>query len=574
MKRTIFMVISIILSIVFACSAPLLAAGFDTIISGGTVYDGSSNDPRVTDIGIAADRITAVGDLSKAEAKRIIKASGLIVTPGFIDVHNHSDMLFNRAGDKRYMSIIIPAWKGNHNYITQGVTTIVTGLCGQGYADTDRWLGLAGLIKYGTNVYQLIPYGELRNKLFGQDQPRELTAAQLECLKNSVEQELKKGAIGVSVGLEYAPDCFTTTGELVEIAKVVNKYGGIYDAHIRDNTAMIDKNGVPGVLTAIKETIEIGKRAKVPVHISHIQLNLPWNNVKAAQMYSLIEGARREGVDITCDQHPYEAGYAIISYRLADEFKTTSGVNDKYKTPEGRLILKKDAERIFSFLDPEKIMITFCPAEKKFENKTVADIAKMQNRTPAETYVDLCCMPGAPYALFFEISEEVNRGNMPHDYVFTVSDGYTVFRPGMSPHPRFYGCFPHKIKKYAIEEKLMSVNDAIRSMTSLPAKKFNLKGRGMIAPGNFADIAVIDLKNFADHATYKEREIFSTGVMYLLVNGVLAIEYGRITGASGGRPVRSGGKLKLDPPGSNHPNEKNAAPGHWRGRRTQSETEL
>ncbi len=538
MKKIVSGVVSITLFIIFTCSTAALAAGFDTIISGGTVYDGSSNDPRVTDIGIVADKITAVGDLSKAKAKRVIKASGFIVTPGFIDVHNHSDMLFNKAGDKRYMSILIPAWKGNYNYITQGVTTIVTGLCGQGYAETDRWLGLAGLIRYGTNVYHLIPYGEIRTKLFGQDQPRELTAGQLESLKASVEQEMKKGAIGVSVGLEYAPDCFTTTGELVEIVKVVNKYGGIYDAHIRDNTGAIDKNGVPGVLTAIKETIEIGRRAKAPVHISHIQLNLPWNGVEAKQMYGLIEKARREGIDITCDQHPYEAGYAIISYRLADEFKTATGVNDKYKTQKGRLILKKEAERIFSFLAPEKIMITFCPAEKRYENKTVADIAKMQNCTPADAYVDLCCMPGAPYALFFEISEEINRGNMPHDYVFTVSDGYTVFKPGMSPHPRFYGCFPHKIRKYAIEEKLMSVNDAIRSMTSLPAKKFNLKGRGMIAPGNFADIAVIDLKSFTDRATYQNRELYSEGVIYLLVNGVLSVESGKLTGASGGRPSK------------------------------------
>ena len=558
MKRSVLMVFSITMSVILICSPAALAAGFDTLISGGTVYDGSSNDPRVADIGIVADKITAVGDLSKAEAKRVIDASGLIVTPGFIDVHNHSDMLFNKAGDKRYMSILIPAWKGNYNYITQGVTTIVTGLCGQGYADTDKWLGLAGLIKYGTNVYHLIPYGEIRTKLFGNDQPRELTGEQLESLKRNVELEMKKGATGVSVGLEYAPDCFTTTDELVEIAKVVNKYGGVYVAHIRDNTGTLDKKGVPGVLTAIRETVEIGRRAKLPVHVSHIQLNLPWNNVEAKQMYGLIEKARREGIDITADQHPYEAGYAIISYRLADEFKTATGVNDKYKTQKGRLILKKEAERIFSFLTPEKIMITFCPAEKKYENKTVADIAKMQNCTPAEAYVALCCMPGAPYALFFEISEEINRGNMPHDYVFTVSDGYTVFRPGMSPHPRFYGCFPHKIRKYAIEEKLMSVNDAIRSMTSLPAKKFDLKGRGMIAPGNFADIAVIDLKNFTDRATYMERELYSTGVMYLLVNGVVSIESGKITGKSGGRPLKLIKDRKQEP-GSNISGKKTAA---------------
>ncbi|MEZ7893050.1 MAG: amidohydrolase family protein [Candidatus Wallbacteria bacterium] len=538
MKRIIIVSISFIYIFFSVFLRPTAAADFDILITGGAVYDGSKNAPRMTDIGIIADKIAAVGDLSRSKAKKVIDASKMIVTPGFIDVHNHSDLMFSIAGEKRYMAMLVPAWKGNYNYITQGVTTIVTGLCGLGYSDTNQWLGFTGLIKYGTNVYHLLPYGALRTKLFGQNQPRELTTDQLENLKQNVEKELQNGALGVSVGLEYAPDCFTTTDELVEIAKVIQKHGGVYVAHIRDNTGTIGKNGVPGVLTAIKETIEIGKRAKVPVHISHIQLNLPWNSVEARQMYGLIEEARREGIDITCDQHPYEAGYAPLSYRLSDEYKSANGVNDKYKTPEGRIALKKDAERIFSFMSPDRILITFCPADTKYQNKTIADIAKMENCTPAESYVRLCCMASVPYALFFEISDKINRENMPHDYVFTVSDGYTVFKPGMSPHPRFYGCFPRKIKKFAIEEKLMSLNDAIRSMTSLPAEKFGIKGRGRIVSGCYADIAVIDIDKFTDHATYTERDLYSEGVKYLLVNGVFAIEDGKITDKCGGRPLK------------------------------------
>jgi len=469
----------------------------------------------------------------------VINAGGLIVTPGFIDVHNHSDLVFLFSGNKKYFALFTPAWKGNYNYLTQGVTTIVTGLCGGGYADTKQWLDMVNLIKYGTNVYHLIPYGMLRGKLFGQDQPRELTAAQLDTLKKSVEKEMQNGAIGVSVGLEYAPDCFTTTDELVEIAKVVKKYGGIYDAHIRDNTGTIHENGQPGVLLAIKETIEIGKRAKIPVHVSHIQLDLPWNDVQAKQMYGLIEEARREGVDITADQHPYEAGFAILSYRLPNEFKTAVGVKDKYKTPEGRVLMKKEIEKVFVFLGPEKIMITSCPANEKYENKTIKDIAVMESKDPAEVYVDLVCMDMAPYALFFEISDEVNRENMPHDYVFTASDGFTVFDAAKSPHPRFFGCFPRKIKKYALEEKILSFNDAIRSMTSLPAEKFKMNLRGKIVAGYYADIVVIDLKNFTDRATYAERARYSEGVVYLLVNGKLSINNGKLTGKRGGRALKS-----------------------------------
>ena len=538
-KKIIFGIVSLVLFMFLGCSVSSQNAGFDILIMGGTIYDGTTKDPYVADIGIIVDKIAAIGDLSGTRAKKVINAGGLIVTPGFIDVHNHSDLVFLFSGNKKYFALITPAWKGNYNYLTQGVTTIVTGLCGGGYADTKQWLGMVSLIKYGTNVYHLIPYGMLRGKLFGQDQPRELTAVQLDTLKKSVEKEMQNGAIGVSVGLEYAPDCFTTTDELVEIAKVVKKYGGIYDAHIRDNTGTIHENGQPGVLLAIKETIEIGKRAKIPVHVSHIQLDLPWNDVQAKQMYGLIEEARREGVDITADQHPYEAGFAILSYRLPNEFKTAVGVKDKYKTPEGRVLMQKEIEKVFVFLGPEKIMITSCPTNEKYENKTIKDIAVMENKDPAEVYVNLVCMDRAPYALFFEISDEVNRENMPHDYVFTASDGFTVFDAAASPHPRFFGCFPRKIKKYALEEKILSFNDAIRSMTSLPAEKFKMNLRGKIAAGYYADIAVIDLKNFTDRATYAERGRYSEGVVYLLVNGKLSINNGKLTGKRGGRALKS-----------------------------------
>jgi N-acyl-D-aspartate/D-glutamate deacylase len=538
MKKIIYSSALIISLVFMGCSVRSQRTRFDILITGGTIYDGTSRDPYVADIGIIADRIVAIGELSTEAAKRTIDAKGLIITPGFIDVHNHSDLVFIFAGKKKYFVLITPAWKGNYNYLTQGVTTIVTGLCGAGYADTDQWLGLVNLIKFGTNVYHLIPYGMLRGKLFGQDQPSILNAEQLDVLKKGVEREMQNGAIGVSVGLEYAPDCFTTTDELVEIAKVVNKYGGIYDAHIRDNTGTIHENGEPGVLEAIKETIKIGRRAKIPVHISHIQLNLPWNNVEAKQMYGLIEEARREGVDITADQHPYEAGFGILSYRLPNEFKTAIGVKDKYKTPEGRALMKKAIEKVFVFLGPEKIIITSCPANEKYENKTIKDIAVMENKEPGEVYVDLVCMDMAPYALFFEISDKVNRENMPHDYVFTASDGYTVFENSKSPHPRFFGCFPRKIRKYALEEKLLSLKDAIRSMTSLPAERFKMRGRGRITQGYYADIAVIDLKNFTDRSTYEDRGRYSEGVKYLLVNGVLSIEDNRITGKRGGRALR------------------------------------
>ncbi|MFH0886654.1 MAG: amidohydrolase family protein [bacterium] len=512
---------------------------YDILIKGGTVYDGTTAKPKITDIGIKGDKIKAIGNLTGL-AMRTIDAKGLIVTPGFIDVHNHTDLSLMMAllmsGKPDDLSVINAQWKGNYNYLTQGVSTIVTGLCGAGLPDSSQWFGLLGKIKFATNVYHLIPYGMLRDKLFGQNQPRKLTSKQLDTLKSMVEHEMQNGAIGMSVGLEYAPDCFTTTDELVEMAKVVGKYGGLYDAHMRDQTGTMHNNGLPGELNSIKEMIEIARLANIPVHISHIQLNQPWNNVEAKEMYTLIEEARKEGVDITADQHPYDRGYAILSYRLPAEFKTNIGVKDKYKNPKGKALMIAATKKVFAFLGPEKIMLTSGPA--KYVNKTIKEIAQIEGKDPAVVYVELSCLEMAPYALFSEISDQINREIMPHDYVFTASDGFTVFDNSSTPHPRFFGCFPHKIRKYALEEKLLSLNDAIRSMTSLPAKKFKMKGRGEIKVGNYADIAVIDLKNFRDRATYANRSLYSEGVVYLLVNGVLSIDKGQLTGKSGGRPIK------------------------------------
>ena len=544
MKKIMFAlivpVLAVIVLIPIGCRIISSVYTYDVLIKGGLVYDGSTAEPVVEDVGVKEDKIVAVGVDLTGSARRTINAQGLIVTPGFIDVHNHTDLSIlmawlmpGKAGD---LSMITPVWKDNHNYATQGVTTIVTGLCGGGFWDIKQWLGLIDSVKFGANVYHLIPYGMLRHQLFGDNQPTTLTADQLNSLKTMVEKEMKNGALGVSVGLEYAPDCFTTTDELVEIAKVVSKYGGLYDAHIRDQTGIMHKNGLPGELNSIKETIEIGKRANIPVHISHIQLNLPWNNVQAKQMTGLIEQARAEGVDITADQHPYAAGFAILSYRLPDKFKTGLGVNEKYKNPAGKAQMRQAIQEVFTFLGPEKISLTSGP--EKYRNRTIREIAEMEGKDPAEVYVDLSCLEPAPFALFSEISDQINREIMPHEYVFTASDGFAVFAPADSPHPRFFGCFPGKIKKYAVEEKLLGLNDAIRSMTSLPAKKFKIKGRGMIQVGNYSDIAVIDLKNLKENATYADRGLYSEGVMYLLVNGTFSIDQGKLTGKRGGRSGR------------------------------------
>jgi N-acyl-D-aspartate/D-glutamate deacylase len=512
------------------CNTP---ESYDILIKGGTVYDGTTAEPRAADIGIKGDRIAAIGNLT-GSAARVIDAAGYAVAPGFIDVHTHVDLMFLLAGDKASLASQVPEWKTNHNYLFQGVTTIVTGNCGQGYADTGKWFGILDKLKFGDNVYHLAPYGAIREELFGPDQSQPLTAPQVEAMKKRLAEEMEKGAVGLSVGLEYAPDYLATTEELIELAKVVKKYGGIYATHIRNLTGAVT-GGRAGVLEAIGEAIEIGRQAGVPVQISHIQVNAP-HNVRSSQLAELIEKARKEGLDITADQHPYEAGISILSYRLPKKFLSSDGVKEEYKNAAGRAEMKKAIEEVFTFLGPEKLMVSMSTV-KEYQGKTVKEIADAQGKEPSQCYVDLVTMEHAPMAFFFEISDQINRELSGKDWVFTASDGFLDIG-AFTPHPRSYGTFARKIRDYALDSRLLSLNDAIRSMTSLPAEKFRIKGRGRIVAGNYADITIFDLKTIKELGTYKDPAKYPIGFKYVIVNGAVSIDDGKATGNTGGRALK------------------------------------
>ncbi|MCJ7654898.1 MAG: amidohydrolase family protein, partial [Dehalococcoidia bacterium] len=327
-----------------------------------------------------------------------------------------------------------------------------------------------------------------------------------------------------------------TTEELIELAKVLRKYGGIYVTHTRNQTGTVYADGKVGVLESIKEAIEIGRQAGVPVQISHIQENVP-HSVKASQMLELIEQARKEGLDVTTDQHPYDVGLSPMTYRLPKKYVVSNQIRDEFKTPEGKKELKKAVEQDFTILGPEKIIIASLTS-KEIDGKSIQEIADTQGKEPSACFVDIATADGPPtFAYFYEISDQINIEIMPHDYVFTASDAFLdlgLFKA----HPRFYGTFPRKIRNYALDEKLMTLNDAIRSMTSLPADKFKMKGRGNIMVGNFADIVVIDLKTIREVGTYKDPAQYPEGIIHVLVNGVVSIENGKSTGQTGGRPLR------------------------------------
>ncbi|MFO7963264.1 MAG: amidohydrolase family protein [Desulfobacterales bacterium] len=511
----------------------------DVVIKNATIFDGTSAEPFVADIGIQKDRIVSLGGID-SPASTVIQASGKVVTPGFIDVHTHCDLTFQKSGLKRYLAYIMPSWKGNYNYVYQGVTTVVTGNCGYGYTDVDQWLNLADSVGFGTNLYTLVPHGMIREALFGVKQPEELNGRQLNAMEKRVAEEMEKGAVGLSTGLEYAPGYLARTDELIALAGVVRKYGGIFTSHMRDESGRGYPDGRAGVIRSIDEMIEIGRRADIPVQISHLKISLPINRLSSEDVLERIEGARRQGVELHADQYPYAAGSTLLSHLLPNEMKTSSGIKEEFRTGDGKRRMIRAMDSVFSIYPPEKTMITMHSENESYEGKTLKEIAEIEQTTPARCYADMVCEKTLPIAVYFFQDMNIVRELMPHDYIMTASDGWTV-PMGMSlPHPRVYGTFPKKLNQFVRNEKLMSFKKAIRSMTSLPAEKFRMKGRGKIETGAYADIVVWDKSGIKDDATYSDPHHYSEGVEWLLVNGVIAIENKKATRNRGGRALRVG----------------------------------
>jgi N-acyl-D-amino-acid deacylase len=407
-----------------------IAAGvetYDVLIRGGTIYDGTLKPPYVADIGIKGDRIVAIGNLD-GKAIKAIDAKDFIVTPAFIDIHEYSDMIVDMflSGDGSGLTPeMLEELKGNFNALYQGVTTVVTGNCGNSISDTARWFKIVESMKFGTNVMHLIPHGRLRFELFGEkNQPEKLSPKQLKKFKARVEEEMKKGACGISTGLVYPPGRGTKTEELIELSKVVWKYGGIYATHMRDETGTILEGGKVAVLESIKEAIEIGRKSGAPVQISHLKLQAPHSGIKSSQILGLIEAARREGIDVTTDCYPYTAGFSEFAILLPNKFKAaTGGISDRYKTKEGRAEINATIQGILLDIPPEKMIILNCD-KKEYEGKSLREVAALEGKDPAESYVGLVC-DHATGGIVFAHNEQAMRDFMPNHYVFTCSDGYT-----------------------------------------------------------------------------------------------------------------------------------------------------
>lgn len=494
----------------------------DIILRGGLVIDGSGLPGVNRDIAIKGDRILSIGGAIQAGPKtRIIDVSNKIICPGFIDLHSHSDD-----------TILATATRSNLNYLTQGVTTIVTGNCGFGPVQVKDYYAAIDRNQAGTNVCHLVPHNTIRRTVMG-NVNRAPSATELARMTALVEAAMKDGAWGISTGLIYTPGTYATLDELQTLSKVVSRYEGIYATHMR--------NEGDEVLAAIDEALTIGATARLPVHISHLKVSGRSSWGKASLVLSRMEQARRSGQLVTADQYPYAASSTSLQatviparYREGTTEENKSRWNDGTQGPA----LRKAVEENIAKSDQGRaIRIARYVPNQAWQGLSLAAIAEKEKKSMVNLVQEIESKGGAQI-VHFSMNEEDVRLIAKQDYVATASDGSALVSDSTVPHPRCYGTFSRKIGRYAIEEKLMPLEQAVRSATGLAADILRLPQRGYLKTGFYADIVVFDPDTYRDQATYDKPHQYSTGMEYLLINGKIVIEQGKYQGTLAGKALR------------------------------------
>ncbi|MCH9656161.1 MAG: D-aminoacylase [Planctomycetes bacterium] len=525
------------LSFLLLTFAPLLSAiaqesqQLDLILKEATIIDGTGKPGFIGDIAIRNERIVSIGPNMTQPANQIIQCRGLTIAPGFIDLHNHSDR-----------QIVSALTRSNMNFVTQGCTTIVTGNCGSGPVDTGQYYRKIEASGSGTNVMHLIPQGSLRDQVMGSGQ-REPTPEELKTMKQLALKAMQDGAWGMSTGLIYVPSSYAKTEEIIELAKIVSQHQGIYASHIRNESTEL--------LSAVNEALKIGQQAKLPVHISHFKSSGQdaWGLViRAAQM---IDTARKQGQKVTADQYPYIASSTSLGATLIPAWARAGGNKKLVK----RLEAPETSQKIINIMKKnikkreggKAVRIARYSDKPNWVGKNLQQIAEEENKSVLEIALEITRKGGASI-VNFSMNEEDVRQIMKIDWVATASDGRAYLPGSDRPHPRNYGTFPRKLGYYALQEKVIPLEHAVRSATGLPADILGLKDRGYLRPGAYADIVVFDPKQLIDQATFDNPHQYSKGVRYLFVNGKPAISAGSPTGSLAGKALRHSA---LDPTSDN-----------------------
>lgn len=504
---------------------------YDLIIKKGFLVDGTGKGGYRADIAVAGGKITRIGDLPEDTADKVIDAGGDVVVPGFIDIHTHADdNILN-----------VP---GADNYLRQGVTTVIGTNCGGGAggAEVGAFLAQVQAANPSVNYGTLVGHGDIR--LAGMtDSTTAATGEDLAKMESLVAKAMLEGAFGMSSGLEYWPGRYASTDELVQLAKVVRGYGGFFASHTRDEQT--------GVITAVGEAIEIGRRAEVPVEISHLKPcgAAVWGY--GPILINMMTMARAMGVDVTADQYPYGASSTGFSQCFPDW--SLAGGNARLVERLQDPVLRERIEayaanqiRIRVGEDLSLIQISTYQAEPSYAGKTVRDILEQRGLAPSlANGIDLIIemyLAGEPMVIYHYISEDDIKTIMRSPHVSVVTDGHICEYGKAAPHPRSYGAFARVLGRYVREQHVLTLEEAIRKMTSLPAGRLGLTDRGVLREGCWADITIFNEELIADTATFFEPHQYAAGIGSVIVNGTAAVEKGTGTGAASGQVLYGSAK--------------------------------
>jgi N-acyl-D-amino-acid deacylase len=523
-----------LIAAVFASNISFIRAAadetkYDLVITNARIVDGTGNPWFRGSVAVRDGRIVRVGNFDAEGARRTIDAQNRIVAPGFIDVHAHVEGIYNNPSAE--------------NFIRMGVTSLVTGNCGGSTTDVKRFLERMRETPIAVNLATLIGHNSVRSQVMGTDN-RAPTAEEQKKMNELVEQAMRDGAVGLSTGLIYLPGTFAKTEEVVELARIASRYDGVYASHIRDEGN--------GVVEAIKEAINIGEQAQMPVEISHFKISSRALWGETPTTIGLVEEARRRGLEVTVDQYAYTASSTSLNARMPS-WAIAGGLEEGKK----RLADKATRERIIKemkedlkkkkFKDYSFAYVASYRANPEFNGKNIAEITQMKRGTKKldaqiEQIFEMYEAGGASM-VYRVMSEDDVKNIMRQPFTMIASDSSVrAFGEGV-PHPRGYGNNARVLARYVREMKIIPLEDAVRKMTSLPAQTFRLSDRGLIREGYAADLVIFDEQTVADNATFENPHQYPTGFSAVIVNGELVFDGEKMTGQRPGRPLYRNGNI-------------------------------
>jgi N-acyl-D-amino-acid deacylase len=507
----------------------LSAADFDLIIRNARIVDGTGASWYRGDLGVRGDTIVAIDRHLTGTATRTIDAADRVLAPGFIDLHTHA---------RRGIFEVPTA----DNYIRQGVTTIFEGPDGSSPIPLRDFFSKLEETKIAPNMASFIGQGSVREAVIG-TVDRKATPEEIEKMKALVREGMKDGAFGLSTGLYYVPGTFTPTEEVIALAAVAGEMGGIHISHQRDETGKIRDS--------VRETIRIGEEGRLPTQATHMKVLGAPNWGASVDTLRLVDEARARGVDVTMDQYPYTASSTSLQAALFPAWSLEGNRDDLTKRiddPASRAKIRATAiDRILHERgggDPKNIQIASTSFDDSLAGKNLAEVTRARGLEPtvenaADVAIDLV-RRGRVQGIFHAMSEEDVVRILKHPATMIASDGEVPVFGKSSPHPRSYGTFVRVLGVYVREKHALTLEDAVRKMTSLPAARVGIRDRGILRPGMKADLVIFDPATVADRATYDNPHQYPAGVSHVIVNGVLIVDDGKVTGARPGRVLRAG----------------------------------